>query len=159
MSAIRQCLLDAVKNNPRDLVAHKVLADWLDEFGDDADHDLAEIHRNWTLEKQDSLEWLKSFDDRLRAECRKWNDEDDKSGPSQESLSRESQGDDGWGFIGSLRNYLDHNDYEVLSVTTPDMVYEEMNELWSHFEIVTGVTPFDPHSHKYPPRTPFSCSC
>jgi uncharacterized protein (TIGR02996 family) len=157
-STDREALFNAVNKDPRDLVARKVFADWLDEFGDDSDHELAEVHRHWTLEKQASLEWLKWFDDELRRECRKYDDLEDGEDSAPYRL-KEREGDDGWAFVESLRSFLRTGDMEVLSITTPAIVYEKNDELWAHFETVTGVRPVDKQNGQHPPYYPFTCSC
>ncbi len=47
----REAFLEAIESDPYDLSLRKVFADWLDEFGDDADHDKAVEQREWTTEK------------------------------------------------------------------------------------------------------------
>lgn len=51
MLSERENFLEAIDSDPYDLALRKVFADWLDEFGNDADHDLAVVQREWTEEK------------------------------------------------------------------------------------------------------------
>ena len=61
MADMRQQFLDAIKADPYDLKTRKIFADWLDEFGDEKDADLAAEQRAWTREKQDAIVWLTEY--------------------------------------------------------------------------------------------------
>ncbi len=51
MLSERENFLEAIDSDPYDLALRKVFADWLDEFGNDEDADLAVEQRAWTAEK------------------------------------------------------------------------------------------------------------
>src|SRR4051812_8468961 len=57
----RQTFLDMIEKDPYDLGTRKIFADWLDEYGTDADAELAVEQRAWTREKQDSIVWMTEF--------------------------------------------------------------------------------------------------
>src|SRR4051812_34909523 len=60
-AARRKAFLDKIKEDPYDLTTRKVFADFLDEYGSEADADLAAEQRAWTREKQDAIVWLTEF--------------------------------------------------------------------------------------------------
>lgn len=133
----------AIRENPRDLTAYKVFADWLEEFGDrPGDDDLALWHRNWTLEKQDAKEWLEDF----ARQC----------GTTGYDAERPITYDD---VIQAGHDYIKRGDYfvQVGSQEAQDLMWNDaMRELfWKNWSLVTGV----PVGEDTRQDSPFSCSC
>jgi uncharacterized protein (TIGR02996 family) len=112
MPDMRQAFLDAIQADPYDLRTRKVFADWLDEFGDDKDADLAAEQRAWTREKQDAICWLTDFAKDLEM-------------PYEE-------------LIQAANVHIKGGGVYCLSFDTPDRVYTDNDEFWQRFELATG---------------------
>lgn len=113
----------AIEAAPYDLKTRKVFADWLDEFGTDSDADLAVEQREWTVEKQDAIEWITEFAEYLSTEEFKITYSELMETAKKHSESGE------W------------DDWITLPYTTPDRVYTEMEEFWKDYELATGKKP------------------
>ncbi len=137
----RERFLAAIEADPYDLDARKVFADWLDEFGSDADAEEAQAQRAWTREKQDAIVWLGEF---------------------AADINRESRGGRGerWeldhrGLVAALGKYLDTGETLFFhGFDTPDRAWGENEELWRNYELATGRS-----LGGRTPERPFSCSC
>jgi uncharacterized protein (TIGR02996 family) len=137
----------AIAADPYDMSTRKVYADWLDEFGTDADADKAAEQRAWTKEKQDAIVWLTDFAKDL---C------DDDSHPRY--------GDDPEYNTGYTMTYerliraatgaLDNGEYCHLDFNTPDRCYDEIDTFWAMYELATGRSVDDSKKTSF-----FSCSC
>jgi uncharacterized protein (TIGR02996 family) len=112
MADMRKAFLDAIKADPYDLKTRKIFADWLDEFGDDRDADLAAEQRAWTKEKQDAIVWLTEFANDLEM--------------SYEDLMEATDA------------YLKKGHGYCLPFETPDRLYEDNDKFWQSFELATG---------------------
>lgn len=123
----REGFLKAIAENPRDFVARKVYADYLDENDQPEE---ADKQRNWNNEKQDSWEWLEWFASMLsRDPGGEEYPEDDRSRPV--SIER---------VLDAAKVALEGGDDGIhLGFDTPDEVYSCRDEFWKHFEIVTGL--------------------
>lgn len=125
----RDTFMQAITENPRDLLARHAFADWLDEHDEP---ELADFHRNWTVEKYDKAKkYLEEFCDFLDKEGHDDEEEWDRS-PSLtidrllDTMRKRSEDPDGWAYIG-------------LGFQTPDRCYDERGKLWECYEIITGV--------------------
>lgn len=58
----RESFEAALKKDVYDEVTHKVFADWLSENGFDEE---AEYHYTWTKEKQEAIDWIHEWEDKL----------------------------------------------------------------------------------------------
>jgi uncharacterized protein (TIGR02996 family) len=137
----RERFLAAIEADPYDLDARKVFADWLDEFGSDADAEEAQVQRAWTREKQDAIVWLTGFAaDMTDAMRGGW-------APGGEMTYS--------GLLGVLADFLDGGDHFVFEgVDTPHRTWSENEELWRNYELATGRS-----LGGRTPERPFSCSC
>jgi uncharacterized protein (TIGR02996 family) len=117
MSDERQKFLDAIKANPYDLKTRKVFADWLDEFGDDRDADLAAEQRAWTKEKQDAIVWVTGYAESLDM--------------TYDEL------------IQAANDFLEEGDVYCLPFDTPQRVWDNNADFWQCFEQATGKTVAD----------------
>lgn len=137
----RERFLAAIEADPYDLAARKVFADWLDEFGSDADAEEAQVQRAWTREKQDAIVWLTGFAaDMTDAMRGGW-------APGGEMTYS--------GLLGVLADFLDGGDHFVFKgVDTPDRAFSENEELWRNYELATGRS-----LGGRTPERPFGCSC
>jgi len=122
MSDPRQEFLKAIEADPYDLQARKVFADWLDEYGDDQDADLAAVQRAWTKEKQDAIVWLTAYAEDLGCD---W-DEDLQQGMTYDEL------------IEAATDHVKDGQGYCLPFDTPDRVYEDNDEFWRNFELAIG---------------------
>ena len=157
----REAFLRAINELPwDDDSARLVFADWLDEHGE---HEEAERQRRWLT----SEKWLRAvanefydFDDRYDAE--------QLTGPPVHDLAYPNSG------IDRLLCYLaahakstatgndddDKYDYDKavhLPFDTPYVSLNYSDELWDHFEVVTGLKAPTNDWRKAPP--PLRCSC
>jgi uncharacterized protein (TIGR02996 family) len=122
-SDMRKAFLDAIKADPYDLKTRKIFADWLDEFGDDRDGDLAVEQRTWTKEKQDAIVWLADYARHLDM--------------SYEEL------------LQVANDYVNHGEGHCLPFDTPDCVYTENDEFWQRLELATGKKVADKKKHPF----------
>lgn len=122
----REAFLAAIKVAAwDDELPRLVYADWLDEHGE---HEEADRQRRYVPAER----WLREFAGQLVS-----SDEDD---PRRDPISYET-------LIEAARTFLRTEDedfppYETLyclPFETPDVVYEQREEFWKNFEIVTGV--------------------
>jgi uncharacterized protein (TIGR02996 family) len=102
----------AIADDPRDMAVRKIYADWLEEFGTDADADYAVVQRSWTVEKQDAIEGLTHYAEQCEM--------------SYERL------------IAVASAYLDAGEYVTLPFNTPDVVYDDPAKFWEWFALATG---------------------
>jgi uncharacterized protein (TIGR02996 family) len=121
----RQAFLAAIEEDPRNLATRKIFADWLDENGTDAD---AAHHRGWTLEKQDADEFMDSFATHLRM--------------TKSEL------------LAVAKRFLLTGQRGVLGFDTPDRVYDDNEEFWQKYQLLTGEVVPDGEQNVF-----FSCVC
>lgn len=118
----RQRFLDHLAAHPRDFVARKVFADWLDEFGTDADAEFAVVQRAWTLEKCDAVDWLTEYAARLS--------NGDFDGDKQFVITYDE-------LLAAARNHLATGDDYCLPFDTPGMVWDDNVAFWRNYELAT----------------------
>ena len=106
--------MTAIEKDPYDLNTRKIFGDWLEEFGDDKDLDLAVEQRAWTKEKQDAIVWLTSYAKDMEM----------------------SFGE----LINAAKEYIDDGEVYCLGFDTPERVYDDNDEFWKNFELATGKT-------------------
>ena len=128
MSDMRQAFLDAITADPYDLHTRKVFADWLDEFGDEKDADLAVVQRSWTKEKQDAIVWLTQYGSELGSE---WDEDEDEDEYKPRAMTYDE-------LIEAANAYITKGEDYCLPSTTPDRVYEDNDEFWRRYELATG---------------------
>lgn len=127
----RERFVAAIEKDPYDLHTRKVYADWLDEFGTDADADEAVVQREWTAEKQDAIVYLTEFAAQVE----------------QESYNPFSYRD--------LITAMEDGGIHFKHISTPDCCYRvDRDRLWECYELATGRNLGDDK-----PWLSFSCSC
>lgn len=143
----RQAFLDALKEDPRDEVTHKVYADWLEENGFD---DEAFLHREWTLQKYyEAVEFVAEYARRLST-----SDYDNEYPEYAETrMVRKSEAvlEAAHAYLdaGRLSTYrhwktnedtptFDSDAHLYLSFDPPDFIYENRHKFWECFEVLTG---------------------
>ena len=127
----REAFLAAIEKDPYDLHTRKVYADWLDEFGADADADEAVVQRKWTAEKQDAIVYLTEFAAEIEAE-------------SGEPFSYQK-----------LLMCIEDGGINFYGFDTPDCCRRvDRDKLWECYELATGRNLGDDK-----PWLSFSCSC
>lgn len=143
MSNQRQEFERAIQNNPYDLITRKIFADWLDEFGDGSDADLAAEQRNWTRKKQDAIVWLTEFVDYLTQESADYDTGELTVKISYDKLMAAAQ--------ESITGYS----YGItLLFNTPDRVYSDNEKFWEMFELATDQKVDDRHKNAF-----IGCAC
>ncbi len=125
----RQAFLDRIKEDPYDFTNRLIFADWLEEFGEDRDHEEAlEQRRKATPQWKEAREWILHV--YLPLLC--FNDtgygrhgEDD---PTLETLT------------AAAHEYLDTGESGTLylSFDTPNSLRGLSEEFWKQFETYTG---------------------
>ena len=129
MPSERDAFLAALRENWNDETTHKIFADWLDE---NDEPELADLHRGWTLAKQEEAErFLAGFAD----DCE-----------TNVEIVLEAAGE-----------HLDTGNYGTLRLgfDTPDIAWSSRREFWEAFQVATGrVVPEDRRESSF-----VSCSC
>lgn len=158
---MREAFEARIAADPRDFHTRKVFADWLEDNGNDADLDLAAMHRRWNEECQQAKERLEALAARLSNYYNRTPEEiayDDDYGVIDMSYEK---------LLGVLKNV---NDYEYkegdnayryyerafcLPYTTPEEVYTPDNAraIWRDYSLVTGQKTVNEE------RIAFTCSC
>jgi uncharacterized protein (TIGR02996 family) len=149
---MRQQFLDAIEADPYDLATRKVFADWLDEYGDEKDADLAAVQRAWTKEKQDAIVWLTEFAAELNAEMKEIVAE------YAEEFGEEISGDDQFTYqelIEAASAYVKNGKEYYLPFDTPERVFTDNDEFWRMFELATDQKVADEQKRD----TFFRCAC
>ncbi len=122
----REAFLQAIIDDPRDLVTRRAFADWLDEHDEP---EFADFHRKWTVEKYDEAwKWLQEFAEFLnRAGSSAY--EGDYSNPN---LSAED-------VLEAMRERVQTGDGGIfLGFDTPDECWENQARMWECYELITG---------------------
>ena len=162
----RQHFLDLIKAEPGAYEHRYIYADWLDDHGE---HDEADRQRRY----ESSKKWLMEFacdhdfghtitDNELQDLRERYPDDYDYYEPYCNNLHayKEDSPDayDGNPFV-QLVYFLERHisdDAHYLPFETPHGFTSYSDELWEHFEIVTGKRPSDQYRKEMPP---FRCSC
>ena len=138
MSDMRQVFLDAIEADPYDLDTRKVFADWLDEFGDDSDADLAGVQRAWTREKQDAIVWLTEYAADVRWD---WDEEPQRLMTYDELIEAAKA------HVSKRKEY--HPGYLHM-----ERLYDDNDEFWPRIELATGEKVADEDKVAF-----FGCAC
>lgn len=146
----------ALASNPRDEALHKVYADFLDECGMDS---LAEHHRLWTHEWQDSYEWLEKF---TKDDVNEYSDEwDPDVSPSSWDPFTGPRGRVTLDMVIDAANkYLETGEQFCLSglgFGAENATYEPTGreQFWKHFCVYTRKE----HVERMEEGAPFICGC
>ncbi len=123
----RQAFLDRIKEDPYDSTNRLIFSDWLEEYGEDKDHEEAiEQRRCSTPEWKEAREWLLNVYLPPLQENERYYDRDEPADLEE--------------LIQAAHNFLDTGESGTLylSFDTPDSVYDYREEFWKQFEIYTG---------------------
>lgn len=127
----REAFEQAIKDEPRDLATRRAFADWLDEHDEP---ELADFHRQWTVEKYDAAwRWLEQFARFLNDEGSEIYDGDDRN--------PELSGGD---LMNAMRERVETGQGGIfLGFDTPDECWSGQQKMWECYELITGqkVTP------------------
>lgn len=110
--ARREDFLTAIAADPHNDDLRKVYADWLEEHGGPEDREEAIRQRRWPEVRAESRAWLEDF-----------------------ATVVDMPYDD---LIAAAQEYADRGFGVTLPFDTPDRCFSDAEELWEHYEIVTG---------------------
>lgn len=114
-----------IKDDPYDFVTRKVFADWLDEHDET---ELANKHRNWTIEKQEAWEWLENC--ATKCSGTRYYFKEEELMPNENPISIEE-------LIHAAHKYLDSGECLYLPMNT-EGIRSDDDEFWANFSLVTG---------------------
>jgi len=122
----REAFLKAIKDDPRDLATRRAFADWLDEHDEP---ELADFHRQWTVEKYDEAEeWLEGFAEFLNNEgATVYAGEDRNPHLTSDDLME-----------AMYEHLRGGGDGIFLGFDTPDECWTKRGKMWECFELITG---------------------
>ncbi len=144
----------AIKKDRYDQETRLVYADWLEEHGED---DEALIQRKWTPEYQRSEDYLRNYAARINykeaygpyRDDDEISEEEKREGDNYHTVVTYEQ------LLEGAEEYLEGAESSIyLNFDTPDFIYEEREEFWKHFAVVTGR---DVEEHER--GTFFRCGC
>lgn len=118
-----------LKEDRYDEVTHRVFADWLSEQGLDEE---AEYHYSWTKEKQEAIDWIHDWEDKL--------------GLDRGELMKIKPGEGDYGFyVGNRESERD------------EFLYEHRVQFFRELEIATGLEFSNEEDRE--PDIYFHCAC
>lgn len=132
---MKEIFLKAIQEDRYDRTTRLAYADWLEENGFD---DEAEEQRNWSEERERSIEYLENF-------AKGCYDAYDDDGEHTNALTYQE-------LIEAAEAWITKREYYRLGTTS----YNDANEeFWDHFDRATGRNTKDSRQRGYF----FSCSC
>jgi uncharacterized protein (TIGR02996 family) len=122
----REAFEQGIAKDPRDLTVRRIFADWLDEHDEP---ELADFHRQWTVEKYDEAwKWLREFAAFLSEEASSAYDTEDY----EQTFTAEE-------FLDQMRQRVEKGEGGIyLGFDTPEDCWEGQPRMWECYELITG---------------------